>query len=261
MSKYDDITKVLIADDQEINSLLAETLFRSILPDASFLIASSGEEAAEAAKEYKPQLIFTDIRMPGGMDGYELASLIRKMDFGFRPFIVALSADMGQDNTQKRKDVGIDFYVSKPLKRIEIVNVLERYYSLTLDEEHDLTEIHLSTPRFNIESLKERLASNIDIIDIVLESARESVMNLNNELQALKESWEEYQPEPRLEAIREYTHKLNGVALTVGFDTLSVLSREFHNIPSDNVPKQKRFLDLTLKEIEAILSMDMSDLS
>ena len=58
---------VLIVDDVESNRLILEEIIRDMngLP----VLAESGEQALELVRECHPQLVLTDISMPG-MNGY-----------------------------------------------------------------------------------------------------------------------------------------------------------------------------------------------
>lgn len=66
--------KILIVDDVETNREILGEIIRSMgyVP----ILAESGEMALEIMKESEPQLILTDISMPG-MDGYELCRIVK----------------------------------------------------------------------------------------------------------------------------------------------------------------------------------------
>ena len=66
---------ILIVDDIETNRLVLEEIIKDMgcVP----ILAESGEEAFVMAKEQKPELVLTDISMPG-MDGYELCRSLKK---------------------------------------------------------------------------------------------------------------------------------------------------------------------------------------
>ena len=59
--------KILIVDDLEMNRVILEEIIKDIGGEP--LLASSGEEALEVVGKQSPELILTDISMPG-MDGY-----------------------------------------------------------------------------------------------------------------------------------------------------------------------------------------------
>ena len=70
-----DGAKVLIVDDLEINRVMLE----DIIAEMGWhpVLAEDGETALRKVKECAPQLILSDISMPG-MDGYELCRILKK---------------------------------------------------------------------------------------------------------------------------------------------------------------------------------------
>lgn len=65
---------ILIVDDVETNRLVLEEIIKDM--GCSPVLAESGEEALAMAKERMPELILSDISMPG-MDGYELCRILK----------------------------------------------------------------------------------------------------------------------------------------------------------------------------------------
>lgn len=65
---------ILIVDDIETNRLVLEEIIKDM--GCAPVLAQSGEEALAMAKERLPELVLTDISMPG-MDGYELCRLLK----------------------------------------------------------------------------------------------------------------------------------------------------------------------------------------
>lgn len=66
--------KILIVDDVEINRLVLEEIIREMGCEA--VSVESGEKAWEIIRESSPQLLLTDISMPG-MTGYELCRMVK----------------------------------------------------------------------------------------------------------------------------------------------------------------------------------------
>ena len=118
---------VLIAEDDEGTRLsLCDYLE---LEGYSVLMASQGEMALEQVFSYQPQLIITDISMPG-LDGYTLVQKVRQ-DPAFRllPVIFLTARNQTQDRIRGYQ-LGCDLYLPKPfeLKEIGAIvrNLLER---------------------------------------------------------------------------------------------------------------------------------------
>lgn len=254
-----DIKTICIADDEEINLLLAETLIRSILPEASILVANSGEEALDVAKEYNPQLIFLDINMPGGLDGFETANAIRDIETKNEmkhAYIVALSAAEASEMNSKISESCIDSFISKPLKKAE----LEKAISYIRNDGKDpLSKELAEAMRFNLQSLKERLAGNEDMIGDVIEAGILSISKDEENIQKVINNLENSFTSQDIEKLKQWTHKLCGVSITVGFDKLNKISSELNqrlSIKDDSV--LPLFRDL-MAEIEEVKKTDYSD--
>jgi len=103
--------KILIVDDVEMNRIVLEEIIKSM--GCEPILAEDGEEALEKAKECIPQLILTDVSMPG-MNGYELCGILKKNEKTRNIPIVFISAfDNPQDIVEGFSRGGED-YITKP---------------------------------------------------------------------------------------------------------------------------------------------------
>ncbi len=104
--------KILIVDDQaDVRKLLAIVLGRK---DRNLLYAASGEEAIVIAHAEIPDLILLDVMMPGGMDGYQAARILKSEDATCGCPIIAMTARAQEEDRQEAFAAGADAYVSKP---------------------------------------------------------------------------------------------------------------------------------------------------
>ena len=102
---------ILIIDDLEMNREILAEIIRDIGGEP--LLAESGEEALEVIKEKCPELILTDISMPG-MNGYELCKILkRKKETRNIPVIFISAYDEPQDIVEGLSLGGED-YITKP---------------------------------------------------------------------------------------------------------------------------------------------------
>lgn len=93
---------------------------------------SNGEQALDAAKEYKPDLVMLDIMMPK-VSGFEVLDILRNTPETVNLKIMVLSA-LGQDSDkQKAEQLGADDYLVK--SQVVITDVVVRIRRLLgLDE-------------------------------------------------------------------------------------------------------------------------------
>ena len=117
--------KILLAEDNPVNQKLATLM----LTKAGYQVevAENGNEAVEKYMKNPSDfdLIFMDIQMPE-MDGLEATRVIR--DNGFDTIaIVAMTAHAMKGDQQKCFEAGMDDYISKPIKREIVFEILEKW--------------------------------------------------------------------------------------------------------------------------------------
>lgn len=118
--------KVLIVEDNNINSLLAKTLIKKILPNSKIATVSNGQEAIEKFEEEPFDIIFMDIQMPL-MNGYEATKIIREKDKGKTIPIIALTAGTVIGEKEKCLEIGMNDYVSKPIIKGSLEEVIAKW--------------------------------------------------------------------------------------------------------------------------------------
>lgn len=108
--------KVLIAEDNdELRNYIAELLAE----DYDLRPACDGEEALEAARTWSPDLVLSDVMMPG-RDGISLCRELKKgEDTGDIP-VVLLTALTHRDSLLKGWEAGADEYLFKPFHPNEL---------------------------------------------------------------------------------------------------------------------------------------------
>lgn len=103
--------EVLIVDDLEVNRLLLEEIIREM--GCSPVLAESGEAALKAVRESVPQLILSDISMPG-MDGYELCQILKGSEKTRNIPVIFISAFNHPEDVVKGLALGGADYITKP---------------------------------------------------------------------------------------------------------------------------------------------------
>jgi|GEM_PF-2873982 len=119
--------RVLVVEDVVPNQLVARKMIEKYGHRVE--IAANGLEALAAVKSRPYDLVFMDVRMPE-MDGITATREIRKLagDVGRVP-IVAMSANAYDEDRQECLDAGMDGFVSKPVKKERLCEVLRLYAS------------------------------------------------------------------------------------------------------------------------------------
>ena len=102
---------LLIDDNEDANDSMAALLE---LLDYNVRTATDGASALKLTAEFEPQLILSDIGLPG-MDGYELAPALRRVA-GSRKVIIAAATGYGHASDRARSEAaGFDHHLVKPL--------------------------------------------------------------------------------------------------------------------------------------------------
>lgn len=109
--------KVLVAEDNAINRMVIEGLLKKF--EAEPIFCENGVETVSVYEEKSTELnvVFMDCEMPE-MDGFEATQKIRdfeKVHHQKRIPIIALTAHVEDDHRKRVFDVGMDYYLSKPI--------------------------------------------------------------------------------------------------------------------------------------------------
>lgn len=125
---------LLLVEDYPTNQKVAT----AYLSNAGYHVdlADNGEQAVEAYKNKRYDLILMDIQMPK-MDGYQATAAIRALEntpdpsglhHGRTP-IIALTAHATEEDRQKCLNADMDDFITKPLQRGDLLQTLGRWLS------------------------------------------------------------------------------------------------------------------------------------
>lgn len=113
--------KILIVDDEEI---IVRLLSMSLRSDGYETVnAYSGEQGLEVFKAESPDIVVTDIKMPG-MDGLELLKKIKELDSEKEVIIVTGHGDI--DSTITALQYGASDFINKPVRDEALAIALDR---------------------------------------------------------------------------------------------------------------------------------------
>jgi signal transduction histidine kinase/DNA-binding response OmpR family regulator len=136
---------ILLAEDNVVNQKVAARLLEKL--GHSVEVTSNGAEALAAFTRGAFDLILMDVQMPV-MDGYDATLAIRAAEQGTLRHvpIVALTAHAMKGDREICLKAGMDDYLGKPIRPLELASVLERWGKpwpnpvVTLPKEAALTE-------------------------------------------------------------------------------------------------------------------------
>lgn len=118
---------ILVVEDNDINRQIATAILKKYNCDVKVVV--NGVEAVEEIKANNYDLILMDIQMPV-MNGYEATEKIRELEaqgiIG-KQTIIALTANVMKQDVAKCMEVGMDDYLAKPLKQLDLFVMLSKW--------------------------------------------------------------------------------------------------------------------------------------
>jgi len=170
--------RVLVADDNAdmrayVRRLLGRRYHVEVVPD--------GQAALEAARSRPPDLILTDVMMPG-LDGFGLLKELRA-DEGARAIpVIMLSARAGEEARVEGLYAGADDYLIKPFSARELLARVDSQLGMTRlrrESEENIREVNFELSR----RLAELEKANVEIRD-----SRRAALNLMEDAIGAKEA-------------------------------------------------------------------------
>lgn len=116
--------RILLVEDNPVNQSVIEAMLRSLGLEVS--VAHDGIQAVEKVSQQHFAAILMDCRLPQ-VDGYEATRRIRLLPNGGQLPIIALTANALQGDRERCMAAGMDDYLSKPLRRTDLQQVLQRW--------------------------------------------------------------------------------------------------------------------------------------
>ena len=121
------VGRVLLAEDNKVNQEVVVNTLRGM--GVRVDVASDGLEALNALARQPYDLVLMDCHMPR-MDGFEATEAYRRTEAEGslkRVPIIACTADVRQDIRERCEQAGMDDYISKPYKNLQMWNLLSKW--------------------------------------------------------------------------------------------------------------------------------------
>lgn len=115
---------ILFVDDDQITLELMGQAAK--LLGYAAVLAKSGKQALEEAKNQNPSLIFLDMMMPD-LDGLEVLQALKKDPQTYKTPVIILSAGTSENDAITCELAGADGYLSKPVPLQTLMETINRY--------------------------------------------------------------------------------------------------------------------------------------
>lgn len=153
--------KVVIADDEvRICQLIQALIDWEELGMEIAGTAHNGVEACEVIEAVKPDILITDIRMPG-CSGLELIEKVKKRNPEIE--IVIISGYAHFEYAQQAIKYGVGYYLLKPINKVELTGILEKLKTRIgerMDSEQDKQEL-LKRAKRNDDRIRQSLVARL----------------------------------------------------------------------------------------------------
>ncbi|MEW4570711.1 ATP-binding protein [Tautonia sp. JC769] len=115
----DGLRVLLVEDNRDGAALLARVLRHY---GYEVRVAHDGASALGIAPDFRPQVVISDIGLPG-IDGYELARRLRDQPGLGRPLLVAVTGYGQREDVARADDAGFDHHLIKPIDVTALVSL------------------------------------------------------------------------------------------------------------------------------------------
>ena len=234
--------QILLVEDNATNQFVASSMLEKM--KCFVTPAGNGKEAVKIVKQRSFDLIFMDCNMPE-MDGFEATQNIRALEQSSaqdkRIPIIAFTAYAMKGDDEKCFDAGMDDYISKPVKKRDIIKILQKWLPDHITEKSAISRKtitsqspeRLEPPKgttankqeeglFNEESFKEIRELMEDQFDAFLEQYLENAQDFVHKAQnAYAKS--DYK------TIHDTMHTLRSSSKTIGADRLADLAEKLED--------------------------------
>jgi CheY-like chemotaxis protein len=255
------VHRVLVAEDNPVNQKVAAHMLENLGYQVD--LVADGREALKAVSGTPYGAVLMDVQMPG-MDGYRATRRIRNLEersgrrsmmMGLRKRrtpIIAMTASAMQGDRERAIEAGMDDYVSKPVSRKELGDVLGKWISgspayRVPGSEEDEPQAYDPLDRQVISGL--RSLQGEDETDIVAELAGMFLEDARLRLAALEEAILG-DDAPTVERL---AHTLKGSSANMGARGMSVLCASLEDAgQSGDLSRGPELLERLLEEFARV---------
>ncbi|MFA5906070.1 MAG: response regulator [Desulfobacula sp.] len=124
---------ILIVEDHPVNRMVVQRMLEKVGITAD--TADNGLQAVLAVRQKSYDMVLMDVQMPE-MDGLQATRMIRAEQGENAPVIIGLSAHATLDQIEEAKSAGMQEYLTKPIQRDALYNLLHSIHARTVKKVH-----------------------------------------------------------------------------------------------------------------------------
>ncbi|MEH2061267.1 MAG: ATP-binding protein [Nostoc sp.] len=242
--------RILLTEDNLVNQKIALKQLQNLGYRAD--VAGNGQEALQLLEKNPYDLILMDYQMPV-LDGLETTREIHRWPesrfaSGYRPVVIAMTANAMKKDQEMCLDAGMDDYLSKPVKKEKLAATLEHWARVIFLAKETAFEQIVSP-------------TDVDSVDLPIDWERLHELSENNpefELELLQIFVEDIQP--RLEAVKIAIaaddfeqlalqgHQIKGSSANMGVTTMSLAAEKLEQLAYKQERRGSSNLILELEE-------------
>jgi PAS domain S-box-containing protein len=210
---------VLVVEDNFIAQRVAKTILNSL--NCFVDLAANGEEAINFYKKNQYDLVFMDIGLGEGINGYEVTNFIRSQIKNQHTPIIALTAHAADESKQHCIEAGMNAVLTKPLTFAHASNILKSFIHAPQKSLEKLTEIMHELPDakrdlFNLSHLalfdSEDALKNCGNTKMLRELMSLMSKELPNDLKCMKKAFNAHD----FNLVEKTAHKIKSGAIYLG---------------------------------------------
>lgn len=232
---------VVIEDEEQLGRLIQAFLEKH---DYKVSYVKDGESGLQVIRDAKPDLILTDLLLPG-VHGFDICKAIKNdpqlMDI---PLMVMSAVYKTAKDKHEAQRMGVDEFIEKPLNFHKLLLTINR---LTGSEDHPEEG---PTPDSKLET-----GRSLDHEILKLQKAYAD--QLPEKIESMEHLWGNIQKndnnEKRLTKFRRLAHKLCGSGETFGFDEITKYARELEEMLDIIILEGEHSLEKRKEKIDGIL--------
>lgn len=170
---------VLIVDDTDVNRQLIIEILKN--HNLKLIQANNGKYAVEFTNQFKPDIVFMDIKMPV-MNGFEATKMIKENPDTKAIPVIALTASTMKSDESKIQQIGFNGFIRKPLERKELFETLLKFLPYSKPEQTKDNSVPSFDPNDVVKSSIEPIDINENIDKAVLERLTGELLETCNKL-------------------------------------------------------------------------------